>query len=87
MGQLVRVPANEAQRLLTVRSLNAIHSSPTPELAVVAELAREVFASPYAAINIIDEDWQRIAGQAGLDRKSTRLNSSHITPSRMPSSA
>ena len=23
----------------------------------------------------------------GLDRKSTRLNSSHITPSRMPSSA
>ena len=24
---------------------------------------------------------------AGIDRKSTRLNSSHITPSRMPSSA
>ena len=23
----------------------------------------------------------------GIDRKSTRLNSSHITPSRMPSSA
>lgn len=66
MGQLVRVPANEAQRLLAVRSLNAIHSIPTPELAIVAELAREVFASPYAAINIIDEDWQRIAGQAGL---------------------
>ena len=27
------------------------------------------------------------AGCAGLDRKSTRLNSSHITRSRMPSSA
>ncbi|NEI68026.1 diguanylate cyclase [Rhizobium lusitanum] len=66
MGQLVRVPANETQRLLAVRSLNAIHSSPTPELATLAELARGVFEMPYAAINIIDEDWQRIAGQAGL---------------------
>ncbi|ENN89040.1 Putative diguanylate cyclase [Rhizobium freirei PRF 81] len=66
MGQLVRVPANETQRLLAVRSLNAVHSSPTPELATLAELARGVFETPYAAINIIDEDWQRIAGQAGL---------------------
>jgi len=66
MGQLVRVPASETQRLLAVRSLNAIHSSPTPELAILAELARGVFETPYAAINIIDEDWQRIAGQAGL---------------------
>lgn len=66
MGQLVRVPANETQRLLAVRSLNAIHNSPTPELEILAELARSVFETPYAAINIIDEDWQRIAGQAGL---------------------
>lgn len=66
MGQLFRVPPNEAQRLMAVRSLTAIHSSPTPELAVLAELARGVFDTPYAAINIIDEDWQRIAGQAGL---------------------
>jgi diguanylate cyclase (GGDEF)-like protein len=67
MGRLVRVPTNETQRLLAVRSLNAIHSSPTPELSVLAELARGVFGTPYAAINIIDEDWQRIAGQAGLE--------------------
>ena len=66
MGQLGRVPANETQRLLAVRSLNGVHSSPTPELATLAELARGVFETPYAAINIIDEDWQRIAGQAGL---------------------
>lgn len=66
MGQLARVPVNETQRLLAVRSLNAIHNSPTPELATLAELARGVFETPYAAINIIDEDWQRIAGQAGL---------------------
>ena len=43
------------------------------------------------------EDWEHIGGfmesyivtgkQSLLDRKSTRLNSSHITRSRMPSSA
>ncbi|ACM25699.1 sensor domain-containing diguanylate cyclase [Agrobacterium sp. SHOUNA12C] len=66
MGQVVRIPVNEPQRLLAVRSLNSIHSSPTPELSVLAELAKGIFGSPYAAINIIDEDWQRIAGQAGL---------------------
>ena len=39
-----------------------------------------------------DRDWERFDTAAlntlgDLDRKSTRLNSSHITPSRMPSSA
>ena len=29
----------------------------------------------------------RIVGKADIDRKSTRLNSSHVRPSRMPSSA
>ena len=29
----------------------------------------------------------RLAPRLGLDRKSTRLNSSHVTTSRMPSSA
>ena len=31
--------------------------------------------------------WQRMIGFVGSDRKSTRLNSSHIQKSRMPSSA
>ena len=66
MGQVVRLPANEAERLLAVRALNAASRSPTPELAALAELARGVFGTPFAAINIIDEDWQRIAGQAGM---------------------
>ena len=35
----------------------------------------------------IDYYTERAKGGVGLDRKSTRLNSSHITPSRMPSSA
>ena len=32
-------------------------------------------------------DWRLIRKEEEKDRKSTRLNSSHITPSRMPSSA
>lgn len=66
MGQALRIPTNERQRLLAVRSLNSVESAPTPELATLAELAKGVFGVSYAAINIIDEDWQRIAGQAGL---------------------
>jgi diguanylate cyclase (GGDEF)-like protein len=66
MGQAVRIPTNERQRLLAVRSLNSIGSAPTPELATLAELAKGIFDVSYAAINIIDEDWQRIGGQAGL---------------------
>ncbi len=66
MGQNVRIPSNETDRLLAVRALNSGAGSSTPELAALAELARGVFAAPYAAINIIDEDWQRIAGQAGM---------------------
>ena len=31
--------------------------------------------------------WQRVVGSGTPDRKSTRLNSSHIPLSRMPSSA
>ena len=30
---------------------------------------------------------EKLLGEGGLDRKSTRLNSSHIPLSRMPSSA
>lgn len=66
MGQTVRIPVNEPQRLLAVRSLSAISSSPTPELAALAELAKNAFAMPYAAVNIVDEDWLRIAGEAGM---------------------
>ena len=38
-------------------------------------------------VGIEHEDAARKAEAAGLDRKSTRLNSSHIQKSRMPSSA
>ena len=44
----------------------------------------------FIVIDLSIQRWRSINGTFGvasLDRKSTRLNSSHITPSRMPSSA
>ncbi len=67
MGQSVLIPANETDRLVAVRALNmAGGSSTTPELSALADLARDIFETPFAAVNIIDEDWQRTAAQAGL---------------------
>ncbi|MDX3929439.1 MAG: sensor domain-containing diguanylate cyclase [Shinella sp.] len=66
MGQNVLLPANETERLLAVRSLGSIGTSATPELGALAELAQGVFDAPLAAVNIIDEDWQRIAGRSGM---------------------
>ena len=36
--------------------------------------------------NSVNPEWPNLAGQ-NADRKSTRLNSSHVSESRMPSSA
>lgn len=67
MGQNMLIPANETDRLVAVRALNLTgSSSTTPELSALADLAKDVFETPFAAINIIDEDWQRTAAQAGL---------------------
>jgi diguanylate cyclase (GGDEF)-like protein len=59
-------PANEAERLITVRALSSAQSGATLEMEALAALARGVFDTAFAAINIVEEDWLRIAGQAGI---------------------
>ena len=59
--------------------------------ALVATALRRIFRFALAA-SVVDDDvaatlGQHDGGRAWLDRKSTRLNSSHVQPSRMPSSA
>ncbi len=66
MGQVLRLPANEVERLVAVRALDLADSGPTPELSALANLAQGVFDTPFAAVNVVDEDWQRVAGQAGI---------------------
>ncbi|WP_337269814.1 GGDEF domain-containing protein [Oryzifoliimicrobium ureilyticus] len=57
---------NEAERIIAVRSLGTLGSGPTEELAAIADLARELLKIPRAAVHIVDEDWLRIAVQAGI---------------------
>ena len=62
----VAVDNDELERLLAVRALGAIGNAVTPELDSLVSLARDMFDVPYAAANIIDEDWQCAASQSGL---------------------
>ena len=56
---------------------------------VLYRLLRHLYGVPHVRYvrNITDVDDKIIAAAHDRDRKSTRLNSSHITRSRMPSSA
>ena len=79
VGHLEELLAQEPRdraKLIVFESLYSMDGDIAPIAAIVA-LAKE-----YNALTYIDE-----VHAVGLDRKSTRLNSSHITPSRMPSSA
>ena len=53
---------------------------------VVTRNKKRLVAKGYSQVEGLDFD-ETYAPIARLDRKSTRLNSSHITRSRMPSSA
>ena len=55
--------------------------------AVVAETAGKLFATRIPIAGIGGDQQAALFGQRCIDRKSTRLNSSHIQKSRMPSSA
>ena len=46
-------PTNEADRLIAVRSLSSAQSGTTLEMEALAALARGVFDTPFAAINIV----------------------------------
>ena len=47
----------------------------------------DVIAEKGGRLILVSMKWQQVSGTAEQDRKSTRLNSSHIQKSRMPSSA
>ncbi len=59
------VPANEVERLESVRTLVSVTSLGLPELDTLVSLVKDVFDVSTSALNIIDEDWQRVAANAG----------------------
>ena len=52
-----------------------------------ARIAEEAGAVAVMALERVPSDIRKFGGVARIDRKSTRLNSSHESTSRMPSSA
>ena len=58
------------------------------EVAEIASSAFSVVVAEYAGLESVDmDDLRAKSREGGVDRKSTRLNSSHTDISRMPSSA
>ena len=55
-----------------------------PSQKKIYALNSDVFYNPFI---VLHEYYHHIRSKLGVDRKSTRLNSSHIQKSRMPSSA
>ena len=51
------------------------------------EIFEKYLQKAIAEINELGDEIARAAGGSAVDRKSTRLNSSHSAKSRMPSSA
>ncbi len=60
------IPANEAERLVSVRSLLPSQFTITDELNILTTLVKNIFHAASCAVTIIDEDWQRIASTAGI---------------------
>lgn len=75
----VVLDTNEVERLSVVRGLGGIGDAPTPELDELGHLARKLFGVSYAAVNIIDEDWQRTASESGMTLTECSRSSSICT--------
>ena len=79
---LFRVPAGPVVRVLAAALLaafTAAHAAKNEAKMEKRDLRREMAGG--------SEDTGRKPGRGDRDRKSTRLNSSHVSESRMPSSA
>ena len=81
-------PRGDGRRIVVVASrFNEGVTLPLAEGAVAA-LVRQGVAFEDIDVLWVPGAWELpVAVRRALDRKSTRLNSSHVTTSRMPSSA
>lgn len=64
-------PGNEAERLAALLSLNIIGTQPTIHFDIFPELASRLFASPIAAVSLVEEHRQWFKASVGLDVSET----------------
>ncbi|RBO93447.1 diguanylate cyclase (GGDEF)-like protein [Pseudochrobactrum asaccharolyticum] len=81
------VPANEAERLVSVRSLLPSDLTISDELNILTTLVQDVFHAASCSVTIIDEDWQRIAATSGIkaaDCPREKSGCTHVVFSGQP---
>lgn len=81
------VPINEAERLVSVRSLLPSELTISDELNILTTLVRDVFQAASCSVSIIDEDWQRIAATSGIkaeDCPRDKSGCTHVVYSGQP---
>jgi diguanylate cyclase (GGDEF)-like protein/PAS domain S-box-containing protein len=67
LTQAANFPKNEQARLLRLRQLKVLDTSPEPVFDVITQLAREVCDVQYAAISLVDQNRQWFKSVIGLD--------------------
>lgn len=65
------IPANERQRLKTLRDMKLLDTPPEERFDRITRLARQVFSTPIALVSLVDADRQWFKSSQGLDASET----------------
>ncbi|MGI9262719.1 MAG: sensor domain-containing diguanylate cyclase [Woeseiaceae bacterium] len=65
------IPANERQRLKTLRDLKLLDTPPEERFDRVTRLAKQVFSTEIALVSLVDADRQWFKSRQGLDAEET----------------
>lgn len=68
------IPANERQRLETLRDLKLLDTPAEERFDRVTRLAKQVFGTPIALVSLVDADRQWFKSRQGLDAEETPRN-------------
>lgn len=65
------VPANERDRLQTLRDLDLLDTPPEERFDRITRIARQLFSVPIALVSLVDDDRQWFKSRQGLDATET----------------
>lgn len=69
-----QIPANEAERLETLRALKILDSAPEERFDRLTRMAKRMFGVPISLVSLIDSDRQWFKSTQGLDAEETPRN-------------
>ncbi len=65
------IPANERERLQTLRDLDLLDTLPEERFDRITRIARQLFSVPIALVSLVDDDRQWFKSRQGLDATET----------------